>query len=129
MADTRLISGIKFTPAALQEIRNLGSILRIWVTSGGCCGRLISFSLTPIANDNRFEVEGLSIYLDSEAFQVLQGATLDYGVRLKPARFRILRIQNGVQRCPCRRSFGQVFTGHKTLECAACVPMPWLRQT
>ena len=103
----------------------LGGVLRISLEPGGCCGTAYAFALTRQENDMVFSEESVELRFSPEAASVLYGATLDYGDRLKPPRFRVLNNPNTPLRCACNRSFGQPFPGRATPDCRASCPMPW----
>ncbi|HEV2472776.1 MAG TPA: hypothetical protein VGS41_08940, partial [Chthonomonadales bacterium] len=54
----------------------------------------------------------------------MTGAKLDYGVALKPSRFRIPANPNTPLRCPCNRSFGAEWPGRGQPDCQSQLPMP-----
>ncbi|MDB4894354.1 MAG: HesB/YadR/YfhF family protein, partial [Firmicutes bacterium] len=115
------------TDAAARQIAALtnqtGAALRIELRPGGCCGTYYQFTLSPPHPGD--VPAGASVYLQPEAAAILTGATLDYGARLKPPRFRVLRSPNTPEKCPCGRSFGAPFPGRPTLHCQAYRPIYW----
>lgn len=113
------------TDAARDQIRALGGHLRIALEAGGCCGTAYVFTLEDVASDLHFAIDDFVIRLSPEAVLILEGAHLDYGARIKPPRFRVLRNPNTPERCACNRSFGKPFPGKATPQCRAYEPMPW----
>ena len=113
------------TQAARDQIRLLGGSLRLWLEAGGCCGTTYAFGLEGSEADLEFQDRDVTLFCTPEAVTLLTGAKLDYGVRLKPPRFRILSNPNTPQRCACNRSFGQKFPGKVTSACRAYCRMPW----
>ena len=126
---------VTVTDAAANKVLELSNAafehrtLRIDIRSGGCCGTCYNYSLThPKKEDLRLEVKGVVVALSVKAAPILHNAKLDYGARLKPPRFRILKNPNTPERCACNRSFGKPFPGKTTPYCQAYEPMPWDRQ-
>lgn len=121
------------TPAAQAKIRELTQddpykYLRVALSAGGCSGTYYRFELAiPEAEDVRDDA--LRLALTPDAATVLRGARLDYGAKLRPVRFRVLRNPNTPIKCPCGRSFGAPFPGKVTPQCQAYVQMPWDEST
>lgn len=126
---------IHLTEAAVQRINHLMSHdgrplvgLRIQLHQGGCCGTSYHFVLdTPKPGDQVITHDPVRLLLAPDAAPVLTGAKLDYGPRLKPPRFRVLRNPNTPHRCACGRSFGSPYPGRSTPQCQAYLPMEWDR--
>ncbi|MGO1976034.1 HesB/IscA family protein [Brachybacterium tyrofermentans] len=118
------------TPSAVEKIAELGGLVLIDLVQGGCCGTAYTYS-TPAAQDalpstvSRFGCSGAWLCVSAEALAVLPGATLDFGSRLRPPRFRVLRNPNTPEVCPCRRSFGKPWPGPRQPTCRSYLPMPW----
>ncbi|GAA5513487.1 iron-sulfur cluster insertion protein ErpA [Deinococcus carri] len=115
----------QLTPAALAQIRTLGSVLRVSLEPGGGCGTAYAFALAAQPGDLTHDLGSVTLALSPEVARVLTGARLDYGARLKPPRFRVLAHPNTPHRCACNRSFGVPFPGRVTPECRAYQPMLW----
>lgn len=118
---------LTLTPTAHTEILSLGGELFISLEAGGCCGMAYQFALVG-QGEVHLRLGEVSLHLTAAAQAVLNGATLDYGSKLRPPRFRVLRNPNTPLRCACNRSFGSAFPGKKTPQCRAACPMPWLER-
>lgn len=115
------------TRSAIHKIGELGAV-RISLQDGGCCGTTYVYDAPqdPEAGDAEcFGCPGAWLVVDPEAVGLLEGATLDYGARLKPPRFRVTSNPNTPEVCPCRRSFGSAWPGPRQPTCRAYRPMPW----
>jgi iron-sulfur cluster assembly accessory protein len=116
----------RVTEAAIDEIVRAGGAIRLDLERGGCCGTAYRFTAaSPLADYAVFGCEGAQLAVSPAALEVLPGATLDYGARLNPPRYRVIRNPNTPVRCPCNRSFGATWPGHRLPECRANRPMPW----
>lgn len=116
----------RVTEAAVTEIDRAGGCVRLDLEAGGCCGTAYRFSAAAaFADDAVFGCDGARLAVSPAALQVLVGATLDYGARLTPPRYRVIRNLNTPVRCPCNRSFGSPWPGRRLPDCRADVPMPW----
>lgn len=64
----------------LAEEGKAGWGLRVFASSGGCCGPSFGLDLEEKAqpNDDIFENSGLQVYVDKETTPKLDGMTLDY---------------------------------------------------
>lgn len=118
------------TPSAVEKIAELGGWVLIDLVQGGCCGTAYTYS-APASPDtipsaaSRFGCPGAWLYVSTEALAMLPGATLDFGSRLRPPRFRVLRNPNTPEVCPCRRSLGKPWPGPRQPTCRSYLPMPW----
>lgn len=128
---TTVLPPFTVTRAAIDAIEALGGAVRIDVESGGCCGTSYSFERVDgevegaAAGGERYGCPGAWLIVSPAAAEVLPGATLDYGARLKPPRFRVPRNPNVADACPCRRSFGGPWPGPRQPTCRSYEPMPW----
>jgi len=114
------------TPAARDKIIELGGTLVIHLEPGGCCGTTFVFARALEHHDLSFAFEGLTLGMEPALLTLLGGSSkLDYGAKLVPPRFRILRLHPTLERCACNRSFGQPFPGKVTPQCRAYTAMPW----
>lgn len=54
--------------------------IRVFVSGGGCSGMTYGMTFTGDRNDNDkvFEADGFKVYIDSVAFNYLQGVEIDY---------------------------------------------------
>lgn len=116
----------RVTDAAISELERAGGCVRLDLESGGCCGLTYAFNTSaPRARDALFGCVGAQLAVSPAALDVVTGATLDYGARLNPPRYRVIRNPNTPTRCPCNRSFGREWPGERLAECRADCPMPW----
>lgn len=118
------------TRTAIDEIVALGGAVRVDAEDGGCCGTAYVFTqldeCVPLDDgDARYGCPGAWLVVGSRVAPVLHGATLDYGVRLKPPRFRVLQNSSTDDVCACRRSFGRPWPGPGEPTCRSYLPMPW----
>lgn len=121
-----LLPPFDVTRSAIDQIEQLGGTVRVDVAAGGCCGSTYLFSTDRAADsDQNFGCPGAWLAVSIDALAVLRGAQLDYSARVKPARFRVLRNPNTMQRCPCNRSFGRDWPGRGQPDCRAACRMPW----
>lgn len=116
--------------AAIEAIEALGGAVRVDLEDGGCCGTAYAFSLVDaedeqVQGDARYGCPGAWLFVTEAVGEVLAGATLDYGARLRPPRFRVSRNPNTEHVCACRRSFGQPWPGPRQPACRSYLPMPW----
>lgn len=130
LADTTVLPPFTVSRAAVDAIVELGGAVRVDLVAGGCCGTAYAFSLVDpgsaeVADDERYGCPGAWLFVSPAAGAVLEGATLDYGARLKPPRFRIPRNPNVTHTCACRRSFGNPWPGPGQPTCQSYLPMPW----
>jgi iron-sulfur cluster assembly accessory protein len=116
----------RVTEAAIEELDRAGGCVRLGLEAGGCCGTAYRFTASPpLARDRVFGCDGARLVVSPAALEVVAGATLDYGARLNPPRYRVIRNPNTPVRCPCNRSFGSTWPGQRLPECRADCPMPW----
>ena len=116
----------RVTEAAIDEIVRAGGSVRFDLERGGCCGTAYRFSASgPLRDDALFGCRGAELAVGPAALAVVAGATLDYGARLSPPRYRVVRNPNTPVRCPCNRSFGSAWPGYRLPGCRASCPMPW----
>ncbi len=80
--------------------------LRITVDSGGCSGLLYRYELTSSTNqdDQIFEIETVSLIVDSVSQPFLNNSTLDYIENLGNSYFQIIN-PNATLKCGCGNSF------------------------
>lgn len=128
--DTVTFPPFQVTPAAIAMIEQLGGAMLIDLEPGGCCGTAYTYESVACTMAASTHVEaygcpGAWLLVTRRAGSVLPGATVDYGARLRPPRFRILRNPNTPQTCPCRRSFGAPWPGPGRPACRSYDPMPW----
>lgn len=129
MDETRL-PPFQVTPAAVEALEALGGVIRIDLAEGGCCGTAYTFEQVrpdadPAAGEERYGCPGAWLVVSEAAGEVLAGARLDYGARLKPARFRVTHNPSTPHVCACRRSFGHPWPGPGQPTCWSYRPMDW----
>ncbi len=78
---------ISLSPAASQAVQNIlaeknleGYALRIYVSSGGCCGAQFGMALDDNIReiDTTFESNGVQVVIDEASIDFLRGANVDY---------------------------------------------------
>ncbi len=126
MTEVTLFPPFHVTPRAIEQIEQVGGSVRVDVRPGGCCGQAYVYARDEVlSGDRRYGCPGAWLVVSAAAEQALRGARLDYGVALKPPRFRVTGNPNTPERCPCNRSFGAPWPGRGQQACQARAPMPW----
>ena len=104
---------IGFTDAAAQKLKSLieeeknpGLMLRVFVSGGGCSGFQYGFEFDENAADDDIKVEnaGVTMVVDAMSAQYLSGATVDYEEGLEGSRF-VINNPNATSTCGCGASF------------------------
>lgn len=103
---------IHLSLAATYEIKRLQSkqpaknLLRLKIQSGGCADWFydLSFDKLVKAEDQCFDVEGISLVIDSESLNYIHGLSLDYSEDLMGGGFRFHNPQ-AISICGCGNSF------------------------
>lgn len=105
---------ITITPKAATEVKKImaqGSSgetlgLRVAVKGGGCSGLSYYLNLEkePRPDDNVFESNGITVFLDSKSALYLQGTELDFSDGLNGTGFSF-RNPNAQRTCGCGNSF------------------------
>ena len=114
------------TRAAVEQLEVAGGMVRVDLSSTGCCGVAYAWNADPPQpGDHVFGCPGAVLAVSPAAGDVLTGARVDYGAQLKPPMFRVTANPNTPLRCPCNRSFGQPWPGRGQPGCQATTPMPW----
>ena len=87
-----------------QKKENYG--LRVEVVPGGCSGNQYAFDIEnkEQSGDKVLEVQGVKFYVDSQSFEMLKGARLDYVDSLQGAGFKI-ENPKATKSCGCGNSF------------------------
>ncbi|MEK7670070.1 MAG: iron-sulfur cluster assembly accessory protein [Bacteroidota bacterium] len=106
---------IVITPRAAQEVRKIKAdnnipenfALRLGVKGGGCSGMsyVLAFDEKPREGDKTFELEGLTVNVDSKSLLYLSGITLDFNDGLNGRGF-VFNNPQAVKSCGCGNSFG-----------------------
>ena len=108
------VAPVTITQAAVKQIRFLMSkmggnnlSLRIGVKGGGCSGLsyVMNIEETPTPKDRVFEIEGLSVFIDSKSLQFIDGLELDYTTKnLLEGGWKFTN-PNAQRSCGCGTSF------------------------
>jgi len=105
---------IQLTPSAIKEVKRMiedqhkgeaGLGLRLGVKGGGCSG--LSYSLNfdhKKENDNAFDFEGVTVFVDPKSYLYLKGTSLDYVDSLQDKGFKFVN-PNASKSCGCGESF------------------------
>jgi len=110
---TVLAPPVTFTASAIEEVKRIqatdpntaGKVLRVGVTGGGCSG--MSYVLDfdhPTANDEAFEIQGVSMVMDKRHAIYLLTMEIDFQYGLN-ARGFVFRNPNATSTCGCGTSF------------------------
>lgn len=106
-------AAITLTDKAAEKIGELLSgqtdggeqALRVAVRGGGCSGFQYALAFDkPKADDNVFEVDGVSVIVDKVSMQFVFGSEVDYVEGLQGAGFQV-NNPNVVAACGCGSSF------------------------
>ena len=104
---------VRLSDAAATKLRELTKDetdpnvgLRVYVYSGGCSGYRYGMMLEdqPGADDVRVESQGITVYVDPQSTELLQGSEIDYLDTLMGAGFTV-NNPNAVSGCGCGSSF------------------------
>ncbi|PSB01049.1 HesB/IscA family protein [Merismopedia glauca] len=104
---------IQLSQIAIKEIkrlhskpRNSGQNLRLGVKPGGCGDFLYVLSFDSILNpdDITYESDGITVAVDSQSLNYIDGLTLDYSEDLMGGNFRF-HNPNAASSCGCGISF------------------------
>lgn len=112
--ETEINAPVLITQAAVKQIRFLMSkkggenlSLRIGVKGGGCSGLsyIMNIEESPTPKDSVFEIEGLSVFIDSKSLQFIDGLELDYTTKnLLEGGWKFTN-PNAQRSCGCGTSF------------------------
>ena len=90
---------IKLTSSSEEYLRNIieakdltdETVLRLWVSKGGCAGMEYQMKLTKAEPDDTvIESNGVKVSVDSDSIPYLEGSTLDYSDDLNDSGFKLL---------------------------------------
>jgi len=104
---------VRLTDAAAAKLRELtvqepnpAIGLRVYVYSGGCSGFRYGMMLEdqPTPEDVTVKSNGVTVYVDGQSTQYLQGSEIDYVDTLMGAGFTV-NNPNAVSACGCGSSF------------------------
>ena len=110
---TAMSVDVTFTDAAaskvkclIEEEKNPGLKLRIYISGGGCSGFQYGFSFDEKVGDGDVVVENgeVALVIDPMSYQYLIGAEVDYTEGLEGAQF-VVRNPNATTTCGCGSSF------------------------
>ena len=122
MSDTAVLEPITetsanpviLTPAAVAQVKRLRAKkgddalkLRVGVKGGGCSGLsyVLALEETPRATDTVYDVDGVTVLVDSKSAQFISGMTLDYSTaNLLEGGWKYLN-PNVQKSCGCGTSF------------------------
>lgn len=120
---------ISLTERAAQEIKkiqesqgSLDSMLRVFVTGGGCSGLQYGMALddeAPEEGDQIFQSNGVTIVVDERSYPFLVGSEVDYIPDLLGGGFKI-NNPNAVRSCGCGHSFQTEDSEGATGSCCGC---------
>ena len=90
----------------IEEEKNPGLMLRVFVSGGGCSGFQYGFTFEENANedDTRVEKAGVTLLIDPLSFQYLVGAEIDYQEGIQGSQF-VIKNPNAKTTCGCGSSF------------------------
>nr|NDG05713.1 iron-sulfur cluster insertion protein ErpA [Oxalobacteraceae bacterium] len=103
---------IQVTSQAVGKIRELmthesqpQTVLRVFVTGGGCSGLQYGFTFDQETTQEDFEIHcGVPMVVDAMSMQYLQGATIDYQDDVAGSAF-VIQNPNANTTCGCGSSF------------------------
>ena len=103
---------INFTEAAVKKLKEIikseakGEILRISVLPGGCSGYTYDMEIieNSIEEDFTLEQNGLTLSIDSESIELLNGTEVEFVDSLKESGFKF-NNPNATRACGCGKSF------------------------
>lgn len=104
---------INLSPPALNEIKRLqmtreqfNQCVRLSVKTGGCSGLYyhLEFDQLPQGRDRVYSTQGITLVVDEQSHDYLQGLHLDYTEDLMGGGFRF-HNPNATTHCGCGHSF------------------------
>ena len=104
---------VTMTPLATNQLKQLmekqsdpQTVLRVFVSPGGCSGFQYGFTFEENANedDTRVEKAGVTLLIDPLSFQYLVGAEIDYQEGIQGSQF-VIKNPNAKTTCGCGSSF------------------------
>ena len=103
---------VQLTESAAAEVKSLGAKpenagkhLRLYVEQGGCSGMQYGMTFDePRDGDNRTEMHGVTVLVDSFSATYLRGTVVDFSDALTGGGFKITN-PNAKQSCGCGKSF------------------------
>lgn len=115
VAEKTTSQAVTLTPEAAEAVQSLFAsreldadqyALRVFVQDGGCSGYQYGMALDKNLHDDdqAFESEGVSVIIDGQSIQYLEGSTIDYHQDVMHSGFKI-ENPNAVSSCGCGDSF------------------------
>lgn len=103
---------ITLTPRAARQVQSMRAAaddaqkkLRVFVETGGCSGLEYGMSLDlPKAEDQKFDTEGVELFIDPASLAYLDGSIVDFDDGLHGKGFEI-KNPNAQSTCGCGKSF------------------------
>lgn len=103
---------ITLTPRAARQVQSMRTAtgdpqkrLRVFVETGGCSGLEYGMALdVPKSDDQKFESEGVELFIDQASLTYLDGSTVDFDDGLHGKGFEI-KNPNAQSTCGCGKSF------------------------
>lgn len=105
MIELSVYAALKVKEIAEEE--GAQPILRAKIQGGGCAGFTydLSFITEPLETDEKFETNGVTVYIDPVSFTYLQGLVIDYeDHQLGQSGFKF-NNPNSKGSCGCGKSF------------------------
>lgn len=106
---------LAITPKAAGEIKRIKAEnrvpdaygLRVGVKGGGCSGMsyVLGFDEKPKDEDETFELQGVTVFIDKKSLMYLSGTHLDFTDGLNGSGF-VFNNPNAKKTCGCGNSFG-----------------------
>ena len=90
----------------LEEEKNAGHSLRVYIMGGGCSGFQYGFKFDDqiAEDDTQVENAGVTLVIDPMSIQYLLGSTLDYKEDIMGSQF-VIQNPNAKTTCGCGSSF------------------------
>jgi len=103
---------ITLTESAKQRVKELikeepeGTLLRVYITGGGCSGFQYGFKFDDSVQIDDFNIneDGVNLVVDAMSLQYLHDSTLDFTTGLEGSRF-VFKNPNAKTKCGCGSSF------------------------
>jgi iron-sulfur cluster insertion protein len=90
----------------IEQEKQDGLMLRVYVSGGGCSGFQYGFTFDDAVNpdDHRFEKGGVTVLIDDASLDLLAGSEIDWVEDLGSAAFKV-HNPNAASSCGCGSSF------------------------
>ncbi|MCC7492062.1 MAG: iron-sulfur cluster insertion protein ErpA [Fimbriimonadaceae bacterium] len=105
----------------LEKQEKLDHGLRIWIAGGGCSGYQYGMALdnSPEAEDLKFESHGVTVLVDPQSIQYLDGSEIDFVDTLMGGGFKV-NNPNAASTCGCGHSFQAADGTGEGSACGSC---------